>query len=72
MHLLHKVNCMLNRVDPIPLTPRKGTKRRLIETNNLKVIKATRVLHPMRLRILNLILQPSNRVVKLSKKRVFV
>lgn len=63
---------MLSRVDPIPLTQRKRTRERLIGTLSVKVIKATRVLHPMPLKVLNLISQPSNREVSPSRTRLLV
>jgi len=71
-HLLHKVKCILNKADLIPLTPRKGIRGRVIGTNSLKVIKATRVLNPMPFGVLHVILQPRNRMVNPSKTRVFV
>jgi len=71
-HLLHKNKCVLNKVDAIPLTPRKGTRGRVIGTSRSKVIKATRVLHLMPLRVLNLISQPSNREVIPRRTRIFI
>jgi len=63
---------MLSRANPIPLTPRKGIRRRVIKSRSFKVIKETRALHPLPFRVLSLIPQPSNRVVNPRKITVFI